>query len=74
MGQNCLCQLAGQPAEESFQLEKMEKGGGDQPHHQLRTSEMGSKQRTQGDVVRRDMVIKVIMVIMMVITETGLKT
>lgn len=43
-------------------------------NHQIRKSEMGGKQRMQGDMVRRDMVIKIIMVIMMLIIEIGLKT
>lgn len=56
MGQNHLCQRAGQPAEESFQLGKMEEGDDDQQSDE-EVVDWGGKQRVQGDVDRRDVVI-----------------
>ena len=56
MGQNHLCRLAGQPAEERLQLGKMEEGDDDQQSDE-EVIDWGGKQRMQGDVDRRDVVI-----------------
>ena len=56
MGQNHLCQLTGQPAEERLHLGKMEEGDDDQQSDE-EVIDWGGKQRMQGDVDRRDVVI-----------------